>query len=227
MLLIYFISRFLSIWRLLQWEGCQSTTTMLNKGHRVDKTWVAIISKETTCVVVSSRICRAIKDEVVVATSKASNSTRGIKEACNKICLVATVEATMEWCSSKITLWTRVDRTSRATSKIVLTIIKLWSANFTKGAETVLMVPDALSPMEVRSCSSVARNNLIRMEENKKWICRKIWTTSNNRWWLHRTCILTKCNTFNIQALTRMLRPSSIRMDKETRKLCWCKLHRF
>ena len=226
MLLIYFISQFLSIWRLLQWEGCQSTTTP-PRGHKADRTWVANISKETTCVVVSSRICRAIKDEVVVATSKVSNSTRGIKEACNKICLVATVEATMEWCSSKITLWTRVDRTSRATSKIVLTIIKLSSANFTKGAETVLMVPDALSPMEARSCSNAARNNLIRMEENKKWICRKIWTTSNNRWWHHPTCILIKCNTSNIQALTRMHRLSSIRMDKETRKLCWCKLHRF
>ena len=199
------------------------------KDHKVDQTWVAIISKETTCVVVSSRICRVIKGEVVEATSKASNSPKEILEACNKICLEATVEAmvTMEWCSNKIPLWARVDRTSRATSKIVLTIIKLWSVNFTKEAETVLMVPDALSPMEVRSCSNAASNNLIRMEENKKWICRKIWITSNNRWWLHRICILTKCNTFNIQALTRMLRPSSIRMDKETRKRCWCKLHRF
>ena len=211
------------------------------KDHKVDQTWVAIISKETTCVVVSSRICSAIKDEVVEATSKASNSPKEVLEACNKICLEATVEAmvTMEWCSNKITLWARVDRTSRATSKIVLTIIKLWSVNFTKEAETVLMVPDALSPMEVRSCNNAASNNLIRMEENKNEIqdLRTRLGCSQKRWsylslsfqWPFTQCIPRRenCYAYCVGKSQHIIlsQPKNVWKSMPIAKRCKCFVH--
>ena len=215
----YFSSQFLNTWKLQLWGECQSIIIGLKA-----ETWEAIINS----VIIweegysSIRTACLVTMEEVEATSKVNNTSK-VREECLSKCQEVTVEV-VEWYSSNNMASPRETKTFRVTSKTVLTITKLWSASFTKVEEIVHMVPDARLPMGAKSCKPVVSNSLVKTMGNKRWICHKIWTSNNSRWWHLSSCTLTRCNTFHTQVLTKTRKDNSRRMDKRANRLWLCNL---
>lgn len=123
-------------------------------GMETETAKATVINRETLEVVTNKDPTTAV---VVVAATLAAEviiTSKAILEACSKTCRVVTMVAAavvVECIKEEEAINSKVDRTSKATSRIRTTITRQSNANSLKAAEIVLTEINVLLPMDLLS----------------------------------------------------------------------------